>query len=103
MFNLQDKVVLITGAGGGIGAATARAMHAVGAKVVLLDVTENAVQELATELGPRTLAMFASVTSREDLDRAVARAVETFGGIDVVFANAGIACDPPTTIEIWTR
>ncbi|BFN10291.1 SDR family NAD(P)-dependent oxidoreductase [Pseudomonas aeruginosa] len=99
MFNLQDKVVLITGAGGGIGAATARAMHAVGAKVVLLDVTENAVQELATELGPRTLAMFASVTSREDLDRAVARAVETFGGIDVVFANAGIACDPPTTIR----
>lgn len=99
MFNLQDKVVLITGAGGGIGAATARAMHAVGAKVVLLDVTENAVQALAAELGPRALAMSASVTSREDLNRAVAKAVETFGGVDVVFANAGIACDPPTTIR----
>lgn len=99
MFHLQDKVVLITGAGGGIGAATARALHAAGAKVVLLDVTENAIQELAAQLGPRALAMFASVTSREDLDRAVAAAVETFGGVDVVFANAGIACDPPTTIR----
>ncbi|RAI70852.1 short-chain dehydrogenase [Pseudomonas fluorescens] len=99
MYSLHDKVVLITGAGGGIGAASARALHGAGAKVVLLDVTETAVRELAAELGPRAVAMGASVTSREDMDRAVELAVDTFGGIDVVFANAGIACDPPSTIR----
>jgi NAD(P)-dependent dehydrogenase (short-subunit alcohol dehydrogenase family) len=96
---IAGKVVLITGAGSGIGAASARLLHASGARLVLVDVAEAKLLALAAELGPDTLAVVASVTDRPALDLAVGRGVAQFGGIDIVFANAGIACDPPTTIR----
>lgn len=98
-FPLHEKVILITGAGGGIGAACARAFHAAGARLVLTDATLAPAAALAAQLGDeRTLALALDVTDRAAAGVVVAEAVRRFGGIDMVFANAGIAADPPTTI-----
>jgi NAD(P)-dependent dehydrogenase (short-subunit alcohol dehydrogenase family) len=98
-WNLTNKVVLITGAGSGIGAASARALGSKGAKLVLADLNGESVYGLARELGAeRALGLAVDATDRTQLDSAVAAAVERFGGIDVVFANAGIAVDPPATV-----
>jgi NAD(P)-dependent dehydrogenase (short-subunit alcohol dehydrogenase family) len=95
---LQGKTAFVTGAASGIGAACARKFYAEGANVVLVDLSESGCMALAAELGmERCLAIGASVTDQGALHQAAQRAVNTFGGIDVVFANAGIACEPPTT------
>lgn len=97
--NLHGKTVLITGAGSGIGAACVRRFHAEGACVVLVDITAEGIAAMANELGDaRTLACVASVTDRVQLDGVVEQALAKFGQLDVVFANAGIACEPPTTV-----
>ncbi|MCW2820114.1 MAG: short chain dehydrogenase [Marmoricola sp.] len=91
--NLDSTTVLITGAASGIGAATARHLAQARAQVVLVDRDEAATAAVAAELPhpERHLAVGADVTSTADLTRAVARAVERFGGLDVVVANAGVA------------
>jgi NAD(P)-dependent dehydrogenase (short-subunit alcohol dehydrogenase family) len=92
MSSLKNKVVLITGGARGIGAATARAVAAKGGKLVLTDVDQAPLDELAAELGPDTaLAVLADVTDLASMKEAVAAGVARFGGIDVVMANAGIA------------
>jgi NAD(P)-dependent dehydrogenase (short-subunit alcohol dehydrogenase family) len=91
MTSLVGKVVLITGAGRGIGAATARALAEQGAKLLLTDLDEAPLTELATELGDDALAVVCDVCDLKAMERAAAQAVERFGGIDVVVANAGIA------------
>lgn len=88
-YDLNGRVVLVTGAARGIGAQIARASAARGAKVVLLGLEQDLLNELATELGG--LAVHADVTDREGLKAAVEEAVEHFGGIDVVVSNAGVA------------
>jgi len=96
-FPLHNKVVLITGASGGIGEACARALHAAGAKIVLTDLEK--VDDLAESIGgENVMAMTFDVTDRRAADEVVTAVVKHFGGIDMVFANAGIACDPPATI-----
>lgn len=97
--SLSGKTVLITGATGGIGAATARELVSRGANVVATDLDAGIVGDLASALGERALGVVADVTDRGSLDRAVASAVERFGGLDIVFANAGIANDPPLTVS----
>ncbi|MEM7254852.1 MAG: SDR family oxidoreductase [Pseudomonadota bacterium] len=90
---LQDKVVLITGAGTGIGAASARMMASEGAAVVLAGIDSGPLASVATELtdaGYSALAVTTDVTREADIERAVAASVETFGRLDVVVANAGI-------------
>ncbi|MUL62979.1 hypothetical protein BOO86_00765 [Mycobacterium sp. CBMA 234] len=93
MTSLHDTVVLITGAGSGIGAETARQLAGRGARVVLLDRDLNAVEALVRSLdnSARHLAIQADVTNSEGLEDAVQQAVSVFGGIDVVVANAGVA------------
>jgi NAD(P)-dependent dehydrogenase (short-subunit alcohol dehydrogenase family) len=96
---LKGKVALVTGAAGGIGLASARALSARGARVVLCDVQAAEVERQAQALGvDRALGLGVDVTDRAAMDRAVEATVERFGGLDVIFANAGIAPDPPTTI-----
>jgi NAD(P)-dependent dehydrogenase (short-subunit alcohol dehydrogenase family) len=98
-FSLKDKVVLITGASGGVGGASSRVLHAAGARVVVTDISQVAVDKLASEIGgDRVLSLGLDVTDRSAADAAVAETIRRFGGLDMVFANAGIACNPPKTI-----
>jgi hypothetical protein len=92
MTSLQDKVVFITGGARGIGAEVARRLHRKGAKLVLTDLDKAELTALAAELGEdRVLTAVADVRDLPAMQAAAAQAVERFGGIDVVVANAGIA------------
>jgi NAD(P)-dependent dehydrogenase (short-subunit alcohol dehydrogenase family) len=88
---LTGKVVLVTGAARGIGAETARAAAARGARVALVGMEPEALAALAASLGPQHAWQECDVTDQAGLDRAVAAVAEALGGIDVVVANAGIA------------
>ena len=94
--SLTGKSVLITGAARGIGAALARKAAARGARVALVGLEPGELARVADELGPEHLWVEADVTDPEALEAAVQRTVDTFGGLDVVVANAGIA--PLTTV-----
>jgi NAD(P)-dependent dehydrogenase (short-subunit alcohol dehydrogenase family) len=91
-YSLQDKVIFITGAAGGIGAATARALHAHGARLVLADMRLADAERLADALGAdRAMPVALDVRDLAATQAVVQRAVDRFGRLDVVFANAGIA------------
>src|SRR3954464_14957033 len=94
--SLAGQAVLITGAARGIGAALARKAAARGARVALVGLEPEELSRVADELGPEHLWVEADVTDPEALKAAVQRTVDTFGGLDVVVANAGIA--PLTTV-----
>ena len=87
---LAGKVVIITGASSGIGAAAARALAARGCKLTLAARSEGKLQALAAELPTESLVARADMTVPADIAEMVARALERFGRIDVMFANAGI-------------
>ncbi|MFB9312062.1 SDR family oxidoreductase [Nocardioides plantarum] len=90
---LNDQVIAITGASSGIGAATARRLARRGAAVVLGARRTDRLEELAAELradGARVAVVTVDVTRPADLERLVATAVERFGRLDVLVANAGI-------------
>jgi NAD(P)-dependent dehydrogenase (short-subunit alcohol dehydrogenase family) len=92
MVSLQGKVVFITGGARGIGAEVARRLRNKGAKLVLIDLDQAELDSLAAELGEeRVLTVAADVRDLAALQAAADQAVERFGGIDVVVANAGIA------------
>jgi NAD(P)-dependent dehydrogenase (short-subunit alcohol dehydrogenase family) len=93
---LAGKTVLITGAARGIGAALARKAAARGARVALAGLEPELLSRVAADLGPEHLWVECDVTDPEALATAVQRVVDTFGGLDVVVANAGIA--PLTTV-----
>jgi NAD(P)-dependent dehydrogenase (short-subunit alcohol dehydrogenase family) len=91
-YDLKGRVALVTGAARGIGFATAGALVARGASVVVVDLDPGAAEGAAAQLhDTRAIGLAAEVTDRGALQRAVATAVERFGGLDVVVANAGIA------------
>lgn len=93
---LAGKSVLITGAARGIGAELARKAAAKGARVALVGLEPDRLAAVAAELGPEHLWVEADVTDPVALQAAVRRTVETFGGLDIAVANAGIA--PLTTV-----
>jgi NAD(P)-dependent dehydrogenase (short-subunit alcohol dehydrogenase family) len=94
-FDVKGRTVFITGAARGIGAETARRLHAKGANVALVGLEPERLQALAAELGDRAAAFEADVTDFDALERAVDATVERFGGIDVGIANAGISYSGP--------
>lgn len=88
---VSGKVVLISGAGRGMGADEARAFAAAGAKVVLGDVLDDPTQALAAEIGAeQAIAVHLDVSRAEDWEAAVRIATERFGRLDVLVNNAGI-------------
>jgi NAD(P)-dependent dehydrogenase (short-subunit alcohol dehydrogenase family) len=87
---LEGKVAIITGAGSGIGRASAVRFAAEGAKVVLGDMSES-VHETAAMIGDAATAMQMDAGKEDDVAAIVAHAIATFGHIDIAFANAGIS------------
>jgi len=100
MSRLEGKVALVTGGGGSIGGATARAFAAEGAKVVVADIDADGVDRVVSELGADVAAAaVGDVTDSAAVAGAVQLAVERFGGLHVAFANAGVFGSHATVAE----
>ncbi len=90
MGRLDGKRAVITGAASGIGEATARLFAAEGATIILADVDDLRGKRLADELGECTRFVTTDVASEADVDTAVVASVAHFGGLDIMFNNAGV-------------
>jgi NAD(P)-dependent dehydrogenase (short-subunit alcohol dehydrogenase family) len=101
---LAGKVAIITGAGSGIGRATARRFAAEGAKLVIGDKSDG-VHETASMIDGEALAVQMDAGSETDVQRLVATAIDRFGGLDIAYANAGVSGGLPgifdLTVEEW--
>jgi len=103
---LEDAVAVITGAGSGIGRATAHSLAARGARVVVTDLDADRAAAVAAEIGPAAVAQRCDVTVDADLVAARDLALERFGRVDVVMNNVGVLAvgrveDIP--LEAWQR
>jgi NAD(P)-dependent dehydrogenase (short-subunit alcohol dehydrogenase family) len=108
MGRLEGKVALITGAASGMGLAAAKLFATEGARVVLSDVVEEAGRSAAEEIGQAAAFVTADVSKAADADAMVRFAVDTFGGLHVLYNNAGVflpqdggAVETPE--ETWDR
>jgi NAD(P)-dependent dehydrogenase (short-subunit alcohol dehydrogenase family) len=106
MGRLEGKVAVITGAASGIGKATAKRFATEGASVVVADLSDEAGESLASEIGG--LYVHADVTAATQVEAMYDAAIDRFGGLDVCFNNAGIS--PPdddsilvTDLDVWQR
>jgi NAD(P)-dependent dehydrogenase (short-subunit alcohol dehydrogenase family) len=88
---LKEKVAVVSGAGSGIGAATASRLAKEGAKVALLSRTRAELEEIAGEIGEdKSLVIEADVAQEKDIRQAYEKVLQTWGRVDFVFANAGV-------------
>ncbi|MFK7914621.1 MAG: SDR family NAD(P)-dependent oxidoreductase [Pseudomonadales bacterium] len=100
MGRLDDKVVVITGGAGGIGKAAGKRFVAEGARVLLVDLDEGALQAAVDEIGGNQVShCVADVTSSEDNARMFQVATERYGGVDTFLANAGIEGDVQSIVD----
>ena len=93
---LKDKVAIITGGGRGIGEFTAKRFSQEGAKVVVVDLNEDDVNRVVSEIsaaGGQAIGAKVDVTNRAMVDEMVAKTVSTYGKIDILVNNAGITAD----------
>lgn len=93
MQTLSNRTALVTGAGSGIGKATALLLAQEGANVAVLSRTQEEVDAVAAEIegqGGKAISITADISDDQDMARAIARVVERFGKLDIVVANAGI-------------
>lgn len=91
MKKLENKVAVITGGSGAIGSTTAKLFLQEGAKVVLVDINEEALNNTKSSLDSENVSIFkADVTKAEEVQGYVNHTVETFGKIDIFFNNAGV-------------
>ena len=98
--SVEGKVALITGAGSGMGRATAFVFAEAGAKVVVSDINENQIDEVAKEIDSSEeacLKQVLDVTNQENINEAVTNVIKEFGQLDILVNNAGISI--PTTID----
>ncbi|MDX6252299.1 MAG: meso-butanediol dehydrogenase / (S,S)-butanediol dehydrogenase / diacetyl reductase [Kribbellaceae bacterium] len=107
MQRFEGRVALVTAGAQGIGAAIARRIAAEGGSVIVTDLQDDKVAEVAAEIGDRALPVRVDVTSRADIDAAVAAGIERFGRLDVLVNNAGgciiNSLPEETTVEDWHR
>lgn len=104
MRRLEGRRVVVTGAGNGIGREISLRLAAEGARVVLADIDEDAVNAVAGEIDGETLVAKTDVTSEAEVEALVGRVVSEWGGLDVMVNNAGVgvAADAPgTSVEDW--
>lgn len=105
--NIENKVVLITGASSGIGQSTAELLAKKGAKIVLAARRESRLKELADKInkaGGQAIYQVTDVTNPEDSKKLVQYAKEKFGKVDAIFLNAGIMPSSPLSalhVEEW--
>jgi meso-butanediol dehydrogenase/(S,S)-butanediol dehydrogenase/diacetyl reductase len=93
MGRVQDKVVIVTGGAGGIGAKACKAIAAEGAKIVVADLDADAAESVAAEIrtdGGTATSVGVDVTDRSQVQAMVRAAVEQFGALNVIFNNAGM-------------
>lgn len=90
MDRLQGKIAVITGGNSGIGYSTAKLFAEEGATVIITGRDQTTLDAAAAEIGPGTVAIKSNVASLTDLDRLFAQVKEQFGGLDILFANAGV-------------
>ncbi|MCL2338308.1 MAG: SDR family oxidoreductase [Firmicutes bacterium] len=93
MADFQNKVAVVTGAANGIGKEISKSFAQAGAKVVLVDLQEDALRQAAKDLGLKEreyLLVAADISKEKDVQNYVNRAVDTFGNIDIFINNAGI-------------
>ena len=104
--DFSNKVVLVTGASSGIGAATAMAFAEQGAQVVLADVDTDRgamVTQKVKDLGAKALFVKCDVGQEADIKNMVNKCIETFGRLDVAFNNAGIEGEQGSTVDCTTK
>jgi 3-oxoacyl-[acyl-carrier protein] reductase len=86
---LNNKIAIVTGAGGGFGEATARRFATEGARVVVVDLRAHAAERVATEIGEAAIAVTADVSSLTDVGNVVSETLRRFGTPDILVNNAG--------------
>ncbi|CAM8994616.1 unnamed protein product [Rhodiola kirilowii] len=98
---LEGKVALITGAASGIGKETASKFISNGAKVIIADIQHQLAEQTAKDLGPNATFLVCDVTKEADISNAVDYAVSKYGKLDIMYNNAGVACQTlPSIVDL---
>ncbi len=107
---LQGKVAIVTGGGGGIGRATSCLFAKEGAKVVVSDVNKESASltvELIKEAGGEAISVPANMVNPEEVEQIVNKTIEAYGGLDILFNNAGVGNEEvklaEMSVEEWDR
>ena len=100
MKRLEGKVALVTGAGSGFGLGIAETFAREGAKVVIVDIKQEAAEAAAANIGASALGLACDVSKAADVQAAVKKTLDTFGRLDIVVNNAGITHRNRSMLEV---
>ena len=92
---LAGKIIVVTGAAQGFGKGIAEELYKEGATIVIADMNQPLAESVAAEMGDRACAISVNVSDEESVANLVAKTVETYGGLDIMIANAGVVRSGP--------